>query len=189
VAVSDTALPELHRTVKLKEQLIVHTAGSVSREALKDCSSNYGVLYPLQSLRKELDPRTEIPLLTDANNAESRALLGDFARTLSGHTGEATDEERGKLHVAAVVSSNFVNHLYALAAGYCEKEHLAFSLLVPLIEETAARIRHFPPSAVQTGPAIRGDEPTIRRHLELLKDHPALRQLYESLTASIRENG
>jgi len=189
VAISDRALPELHHTVKLQEQLIVHTAGSVSREALKHCSSNYGVLYPLQSLRKELDPQTEIPLLTDANREAGRAQLRDFARTLSASTQEATDEQRGKLHVAAVFSSNFTNHLYALTARYCKEEQLDFRLLLPLIRETAGRIRHYPPSALQTGPAIRGDEPTLQRHLDLLNEHPALKQLYLVLTESIQENG
>lgn len=189
VAVSDSALPELASTLKLDRQLIVHTAGSVSKEVLSGCSSNYGVLYPLQSLRKELDPQTEIPLLTDANSGTARAQLREFARSLSPHTGEATDEQRSKLHVAAVIASNFVNHLYTLADAYCQAEQLDFDLLLPLIRETASRVGELPPSALQTGPAIRGDESTLRRHLELLDSHPALKQLYSVLTASIRENG
>src|SRR5690606_7189543 len=114
----------------------------------------------------------------------SRRVLRDFAGTLSASTGEANDEKRMKLHVAAVVSSNFVNHLYALAEDYCRKEELDFPLLYPLIRETAVRLRSFSPAALQTGPAVRGDAPTITRHLALLNTHPELQELYRLLTAS-----
>src|SRR5690606_27098232 len=126
---------------------------------------------------------------TDAVNDESRRILRDFARTLSDTTGEADDEKRRKLHVAAVVSSNFVNHLYALAEDYCRKEELDFPLLYPLIRETAVRLRSFSPASLQTGPAVRGDRRTIDRHLALLSAHPELQELYRLLTASIQENG
>ena len=50
------------------------------------------------------------------------------------------DEERLKLHVAAVIVSNFTNHLYAIAEEFCTSEHVDFNLLKPLIMETANRI-------------------------------------------------
>src|SRR5678816_2397653 len=54
VAISDTALYELEQHLKLTDQVVIHTAGSVSREVLKNITTNYGVLYPLQSLRKDM---------------------------------------------------------------------------------------------------------------------------------------
>src|SRR5688500_6933385 len=53
IAVSDNALEELVRHLKLPGKVAAHTAGSVSKEILKDVTSHYGVFYPLQSLRKE----------------------------------------------------------------------------------------------------------------------------------------
>ena len=49
------------------------------------------------------------------------------------------DDQRLKLHLAAVLCNNFVNHLYALTERYCKMEGLDFQLLLPLIKETAAR--------------------------------------------------
>lgn len=37
---------------------------------------------------------------------------------------------------------------------------------------------------MQTGPAVRGDEDTILRHLELLKEHPERKGLYALLNKS-----
>jgi predicted short-subunit dehydrogenase-like oxidoreductase (DUF2520 family) len=185
VAVADTALSELNNNFKLGNKLILHTAGSVSKDVLKNVSVNYGVLYPLQSLRKEMEYTNNIPLLIDGNTEETITLIEDFARTISTNVSKANDEQRLKLHVAAVVVSNFTNHLYALAEDFCKKEKVDFTLLAPLIKETAERIQHASPTAVQTGPAVRNDIFTIEKHLRILSDHPALKYIYIKLTDSI----
>ncbi|HNH22903.1 MAG TPA: DUF2520 domain-containing protein, partial [Ferruginibacter sp.] len=169
----------------LGNKLILHTAGSVPKDVLKEISTNYGVLYPLQSLRREMAYTGDIPLLIDANSDEALTLLEDFARTLSGNVSTASDEQRLKLHVAAVVVSNFTNHLYALAEEFCRNEQVDFKLLVPLIQETANRTAYQSPAAMQTGPAIRNDIFTLDKHLRQLADHPALKYIYLKLTDSI----
>lgn len=185
LAVADTALQELNKSINLGNKLILHTAGSVSKDVLKDISHNYGVLYPLQSLRKEMNYQTDIPFLIDGNTADTVALVEDFARTLSTNVTKTSDNERLKLHVAAVVVSNFTNHLYALAEDFCKKENIDFGLLTPLIKETAERIQNFSPAAVQTGPAVRNDIFTIDKHLRILSNHPQLKNMYIKLTDSI----
>jgi predicted short-subunit dehydrogenase-like oxidoreductase (DUF2520 family) len=185
IAVADTALQELNSRIHLGNKLVLHTAGSVSKDVLKGISDNYGVLYPLQSLRKEMQYETDIPFLVDGNTADTITLVEDLAKTLSSNISKATDDERLKLHVAAVMVSNFTNHLYALAEDYCKKEHVDFGLLIPLIKETADRIQKFSPAAVQTGPAVRNDIFTIDKHLRILTDHPQLKYMYIKLTDSI----
>src|SRR6187549_3608621 len=101
VAVSDGALYELNKTFHLGNKLILHTAGSVPKDVLRDISINYGVLYPLQSLRKERDYTGNIPFLIDGNTDETITLVEDFAGTISNRILKAPDDERLKLHVAA----------------------------------------------------------------------------------------
>jgi len=185
IAVADSALQELNSRIHLGNKLVLHTAGSVSRDVLKDVSNNYGVLYPLQSLRKEMDYETDIPFLIDGNTIDTVTLVEDLAATLSSIVTKANDDERLKLHVAAVMVSNFTNHLYALAESFCKKEQVDFSLLTPLIKETAERVQKFSPAAVQTGPAVRNDMFTIEKHLRILTDHPQLKYMYIKLTDSI----
>ena len=43
-----------------------------------------------------------------------------------------------------------------------------------------------PPFAVQTGPAVRRDAPTLAAHEAALTAHPAWQALYAQLTASIQ---
>ena len=187
LAIADDAIPEVAANLSLDKKLVVHTAGSVSIEVLSNCSRNYGILYPLQSLRKEIETIPDIPFLVDGNTPDDLAVISEFASTLSPMVQQAGDEQRLKIHLAAVMVSNFTNHLYALADQYCRQEKMDFKLLLPLISAIAERVRHFEPASVQTGPAVRHDEKTINKHLELLKDYPQLKELYALFTASIEK--
>lgn len=187
-AISDAALFDLEKNCQLGNKLVLHTAGSVSKEALKNVSVNYGVLYPLQSLRREIQYGTDIPMLVDGNTDDVATFIEDFAKSLSNNVSRANDEQRLKLHVAAVVVSNFTNHLYAMADKFCKQEGVDFALLNPLIRETAERIQFSAPADVQTGPAVRNDIFTIDKHLRVLTAHPALKYIYIKLTDSIMKS-
>ena len=99
-----------------------------------------------------------------------------------------SSDKRLKTHVAAVIVSNFTNHLYKLAEDYCKKEGIEFNQLIPLIEETAQRLKTISPSKTQTGPAVRHDDLTIKQHLALLEKYPPLKKIYQLMTESI-QNG
>lgn len=186
IAVADAAIASVAAELTLKHKLLVHTAGSVSKEVLKAGSDRYGVLYPVQSLRASMEQLPAIPFLVDANHEDDIEGLRSFAEGLSGQVGVAGDEQRLKLHVAAVMVSNFTNHLYTLAERYCEAEQADFALLHPLIQQVADRLQYGSPKDAQTGPAIRHDEPTIQKHLELLATHGELQELYAWFTKSIQ---
>jgi len=187
VAIADHSLQQIAKNISLHNKLVVHTAGSVSKDVLNKVSVNYGVLYPLQSLRKEIQELPRLNLMVDANTEDNLTLIHDFAKTFGDGVETADDATRLKLHVAAVIVSNFSNHLFSLAENYCAAEKLNFNLLLPLLEETANRLRYGSPTQMQTGPAFRNDLETIQKHLEALSNHPALKQVFVTLTESIRE--
>lgn len=185
LAITDTALYHLDQYVQLGNKLVVHTAGSVSKEVLKNISSRYGIIYPLQSLIKSSDRVSEIPLLVDGSNDDTTALIREFSKTLSDNVSMADDEERLKFHVAAVLVNNFTNHLFAMGEEFCRKENINFEKLYPLIDETVSRVKLHSPQLVQTGPAIREDIYTLGKHLQILSAHPDLKYLYLKLSESI----
>ena len=187
-AISDAALYELDETFRFGNKLALHTAGSVPIDVLKNVSTNCGVLYPLQSLRKEMDTIPEIPLLIEGNTEDILESIEDFAKTISQIVFTSTEEHRIKLHLTAVIVNNFTNHLFALASDYCKNEGLDFKLLFPLINETVQRLRHYSPGEMQTGPAIRNDTVTIDKHLQLLSGYPKLKDIYGKMTENIIED-
>lgn len=188
IAVADKAIVEIVQELHLQGKVVAHTAASVPREILKKVTDHFGVFYPLQSLRSDMDTMSEIPIFFEGNDSISKLALKQLAQSISPEkVVEANDDERLKLHVAAVVVNNFVTHLYSLVEEYCRKEGIDFKQLLPLIEETTSRLKEISPAKAQTGPAIRFDSETIHKHLELLKEHPQLKNIYVLLTESIQQ--
>lgn len=188
IAVSDDAIAEVIGGLKLPGKVVAHTAASVPMDILKDVTKHYGIFYPLQSLRKDSKTIPEFPVFFDGSDDKAKKKLEALAHSISqDNVAEAGDDARLKLHVAAVVVSNFTNHLYALAEQYCKKEGLDFKQLLPLIRETAERLTEISPGKAQTGPAVRQDNETIQKHLTMLNDHPRLKKIYELFSESIKE--
>jgi predicted short-subunit dehydrogenase-like oxidoreductase (DUF2520 family) len=126
LAVSDIAVEEIVKELQLPNKTIVHTAASVSKNVLNK-SQHYGVFYPLQSLKKESVSLPDTPIIIDASDQQTLDLLENLANTITKNVIKANDEERMKLHLAAVFSNNFVNYLYALAEEYCRAEGINFN--------------------------------------------------------------
>jgi predicted short-subunit dehydrogenase-like oxidoreductase (DUF2520 family) len=188
IAVADDAIADIVDQLRLPGKVVAHTAASVPKEILKTVTEHYGVFYPLQSLRKDMVALPDIPVFFDGSDAIAKMKLENLAHTIANvKVVQAGDDDRLKLHVAAVIVSNFTNHLYVLAEEYCSNEGLDFKQLLPIIEETALRLKTSSPKLAQTGPALRHDKETIQKHIELLKNHPQLKNLYVLLTESIQQ--
>lgn len=190
LCVSDNAIPIV--AASLKDQLrgnalVAHTSGATSVEVLAPFFTRRGVFYPLQTFTSGREvPFDSIPVCIDASSSEDLEILRQVGHRISQIVTEVGDEGRLTLHLGAVIANNFTNHLYAKAFQLLEEKKLAPSLLYPLIEETGLKIQEMPPLASQTGPAIRGDQRTIDRHLECLSGHPDIREIYDLLTRSIQ---
>lgn len=187
LAVSDNALVTIAGQFSFPTKLVVHTAGSVSIDILNNASRNYGVLYPLQSLRKEVESLPVIPFLVDGNTSDDLTLLYDFAKSLSPLVQKVGDADRKKYHLAAVLVNNFSNHLYTLAHDFCVGTQTDFKLLLPLIQQLPLRLNEYSPKELQTGPAIRNDQLTLTTQLNMLNDYPEIKNLYALFTKSIQE--
>ncbi|KAA3621807.1 MAG: DUF2520 domain-containing protein, partial [Flavobacterium sp.] len=136
------------------------------------------------SKHRSVDFKT-IPICIEAETAEDLVLLQKIGKQISGKVEEISSENRASLHLSAVFVNNFVNHLYHISEELLQKKKLDFDLLKPLIKETAKKIEKLSSSEAQTGPAIRDDEKTLRKHLQLLKGSP-YETLYRDLTESIQ---
>jgi predicted short-subunit dehydrogenase-like oxidoreductase (DUF2520 family) len=72
-----------------------------------------------------------------------------------------------------------VGKMIALKAGF------PFEILTPLIKETISKAMDSGPENSQTGPAVRHDQNTIEKHLELLSFSTELQRIYKEMTLSI----
>ncbi len=97
----------------------------------------------------------------------------------------ADSEHRRMLHLAAVFTCNFTNHILTLGKDLTLKSGFSFEVMKPLLQETIRKAIEIGPDKSQTGPAVRNDRNTIEKHLELLSFSPELRNIYIDMTESI----
>ncbi|RGM47518.1 MULTISPECIES: Rossmann-like and DUF2520 domain-containing protein [Bacteroides] len=188
VSLKDTAFVELLPEIILGKEkgLWVHTAGSIPMNVWEGQIERYGVFYPMQTFSKQRKVDfSDIPIFVESNSAEDTRFLKDIAAVLSERVYEATSEQRKSLHLAAVFTCNFTNHMYTLAADLLEKYELPFEVMLPLIDETARKVHELNPHLAQTGPAIRYDKNVINNHLQMLVDEPQIQELYRLISESI----
>jgi predicted short-subunit dehydrogenase-like oxidoreductase (DUF2520 family) len=189
VAVKDAALADVIRaaTKGRESQLFVHTAGSMPMDIFKGLTVHYGVFYPMQTFSKErLVDFNDISVFLETNDAVSMERLKMLSTTLTTHIYELDSEGRKHLHLAAVFACNFVNHCYALSAEVLAAKGLPFSVMLPLVDETAQKVHELSPREAQTGPAVRGDQNVMQMQANMLAGNPAVKQIYEALSNDIQ---
>lgn len=184
IAVKDDAIGDVSNKMHV-DGLVVHTSGSVALDVLSKHTKR-GVFYPLQTFTagKILDFKS-IPLCLETNDDENKRLLGTLAEKISANVHFIDSEKRKILHLAAVFVNNFTNYMYTIASEICGEHQLNFSMLFPLIEETAAKIESMSPKEAQTGPAKRNDLKTLHGHLRLLKNEKH-KTIYTLLSNAIK---
>ena len=136
------------------------------------------------SIDREVD-FSVIPCFIEANELSVAQRLIVLARSITTQVFYIDSNKRRYLHLAAVFACNFTNHCYALAQKVLQRADLPFEVMLPLIDETAAKVHQMTPFSAQTGPAVRYDRNVIDAHTALIADDPLLSELYEKLSTSI----
>lgn len=184
IAVSDSAVAQISEQLDFGDAVVAHTAGSAAIDALSEKIAHRAVIYPLQTFSHgRMVDFWQVPLFVEAADDYATEIVHDVAHKLSGKVVELDSQNRAKVHLAAVFACNFVNAMYVEAENVIERAGLDFSLLAPLILETAQKAVDASPQKVQTGPAVRGDRETMSRHTAMLDND--LKDLYIKISDTI----
>ncbi|MGN0232963.1 MAG: Rossmann-like and DUF2520 domain-containing protein [Bacteroidaceae bacterium] len=184
IAVPDRNIPQVAQELHSVHGLVVHTAGSVPMQILPQ--RRRGVLYPLQTLSKERHVDfARVPLFVESDSDPQ--LLHDLASSLSRSVRTLDSQRRRCLHLASVFCCNFTNALYSIAHHLLREQDLPFEVLLPLIDETAAKVHDLTPQQAQTGPALRRDTGVMQAQQQMLHDD-TLRQIYSLLSQYIQDD-
>lgn len=189
LSIKDDEIQPFLKTVPFEKRdaLWIHTSGSIPVDVFSSFNKSNGVLYPLQTFSKEVRiDVSDIPFFIEGNSDESRERIKSFAMLLSKHVFYADSLLREQLHVAAVFACNFTNFMYTLANDILQKNGLSFSVLSPLVHETLRKAGETnAPDKVQTGPARRGDQEIIKKHISLLENDSQKKEIYQILSEYI----
>lgn len=191
IAVPDDAIADVIE--QLVEQLdrqakVIHTSGATPIAHIEKHFSHAGVLWPPQSLSKHKEIHfNTVPICFGATTETLKKALHQLVLKVTPYLQEVNDEQKLALHLAAVFANNFTNHMYSIAYDLCQQHDLDFKLLYPIILETSQKIIGQEPHLMQTGPAIRDDQSSMKKHLGLLHSNKAYRALYTSISKSIQQ--
>ena len=198
-AVRDEALPQVVQRIAeesqkpanthLRTALHLHTSGTMPISVFGNALPHAGIMYFFQTFSKAklIDDFSQIPVFVEGKQIDDLSAIFTLAQTLTPRVYEASQHDRERLHVAGVFANNFTNHMYAIAADILKDTHIPFQVLLPLIDQTAEKIRHLSPHDAQTGPAKRRDEQVMNHHLSLLNT-PEQKQLYTLISQMIMQN-
>ena len=172
-AVKDEALASVVAQVQGRERsLHLHTSGTMPITMFEEDKPHAGIFYPFQTFSKTrvIEDFSTVPVFFEARGIDDISAVYSLALTITSRVYETTQHDRERLHVAGVYACNFTNLMYTMAAELLKETHIPFKALLPLIDETAAKIHTLAPRDAQTGPARRGDENVMAHHLSLLTE-------------------
>ncbi|GMA51115.1 hypothetical protein GCM10025857_24720 [Alicyclobacillus contaminans] len=166
-------------------QLVVHTAGSLSANALGPVMSLGAAalcMHPLQTIaRPELGAALFRGIhFTLDGHPNAVAMASDWIHAWGGTPLPMDPEQRPAYHAAAVLASNA---LVALAAVAAEVSGLPDGLraLLPLLRGAVDNLSALGLPDALTGPIERGDTATIEAHLRALQNNPTALSVYAAL--------
>jgi len=187
LAVPDDAIGPLARVLADagtigSQQVVLHLSGVHGQEALGPLVGSRAALGSLHPLQTISDPERAAERLKGAWAAvEGMPRAVEAAERLAQDVGlrpfRIASQAKPMYHAGAVFASNYFVAVEAVAqrllrhAGLTDAE--AWQALRPLVEGTLENLARLGPVGALTGPVARGDEATVRRHVEALTQDDA----------------
>jgi len=203
IAVPDSEVEKVARKLSRQDLpwrriAVLHTAGVLGLEPLKPLErkgAGVGACHPFQTFPR----RGRTPLLAGVTfgvdgNARGLRAARKIARDLGGKPLQISGQQRVLYHLAAVLACGFVSaNLLMAQRVLCAlgiSEGRAREAILPIASGTISNIKELGVRAAMTGPAVRGDRTTIRKHLaELRKLDPELAKVYGKISGWVMGKG
>lgn len=193
LAVPDDAIPTVAAELAMVGPLgpghvVLHLSGMKDRGALAELEGRTGGLGSFHPLQTVADPENAAERWRGAYAAiEGDAQALAAGRALAERLGltpvEVPAAAKAAYHAGAVFAANYVTVLASVAEQVAVKAgidpRLAARMYLPLLAGAVGNLQSRSPAAALTGPIVRGDVATVRRHLDVLEG--TVRRLYAEL--------
>ena len=177
LAVPDDALPGTAARIAagLRDgAVVVHTSGIHGTDVLAPCGENVSAVHPAQTIPEPSTDLTDVFFGITAPE-HMREWSWWFVGELGGLPIDVPEDQRVLYHAALSIASNFTVVLAAEAADLLGDA----KPLEPLLRQTVDNIVRLGAGAALTGPVVRGDAGTVRKHVAALTQQaPHLLEMY-----------
>jgi predicted short-subunit dehydrogenase-like oxidoreductase (DUF2520 family) len=175
-------------------RFVFHTSGILPARLLSPLQrkgAGIASLHPAQSFPDKSAPAGLFKGITWGIEGDAEALReGErIIRRLGGNVLRLAASDKALYHTACSLASNAVAALGETAAGLLEETGIgrnqAVAVLFPLVQGTLQNVKNIGLEKALTGPVVRGDLGTVRLHLEVLENRPAIAAIYRGLALGV----
>jgi len=173
----------------MRGQIVIHSSGALSADILEPVQrvgAKIAAVHPVMSFpTRRVVPLTGVMFGVEAQEAAVRRNLFALTRRLGGVPFAVQSEGKALYHASGVMASPLLVSALTAAtetarlAGLDEKA--AAKWVRALAEATVANVFARGPQSSFSGPFARGDAETIHLHLQALRAHPILADVYRAL--------
>jgi predicted short-subunit dehydrogenase-like oxidoreductase (DUF2520 family) len=166
-------------------QLIGHCSGATTLDVFGDREGFS--LHPLMTVPEQGASFAGAGCAVAGTSDHALEVARGLARALQMTAVEVPDEDRAAYHAAASIAANFLVTLEGAAERLAATAGVPRELLVPLARAALENWAANGAEQALTGPVARGDEATIARQREAIKERaPDLLEAFDALVAASR---
>jgi len=183
-----TAADSLAKQLSGRRKIALHSSGALSSDemrALRRKGCAVASVHPLMTFVRGSRPSLAgVPFAIEGDQAAVE-IAGRIVRDLGGHAYSIRKKDKVAYHAWGAFASPMLTSLLATSekvaalAGVKKKE--ARRRMIPILLQTLANYASFGAPGAFSGPIVRGDVETVRRHLRALRNAPAAHAAYVAL--------
>jgi len=168
-------------------RIVFHTSGLLAARVLAPLRKQGALVasvHPVQAFPRKDVPPSIFRGITWGLEGDPAAVAAaeEMVRGLRGNVLLLSEKDKPLYHAACSLASSAMIALGWTASGLLGAagidEQAAAGMLFPLVQGTLQNVKNLGPEKALTGPILRGDIATVRKHLEALRDDPPARGVY-----------
>jgi predicted short-subunit dehydrogenase-like oxidoreductase (DUF2520 family) len=188
-AIEATAAAVVQRRPELKGQIVLHSSGALTVEALevaRKARAQVASVHPVMTFpSRDVVSLREVLFGIEAPEARTLRTLRALIRKLGGKPFVLDSEKKALYHAAGTLASPLLVSAITAAMETAQLAGLdaqtAREWVEALAAKTASNVFERGAGKSFSGPFARGDAETIHLHLQALLPHPILAELYRAL--------
>jgi predicted short-subunit dehydrogenase-like oxidoreductase (DUF2520 family) len=171
-----------------KGRIAFHSSGALTSDVLKSLrrrGAAVASVHPLMTfVRGSRPPLAGVPFAIEGDAAAFR-LARQLVKDLNGRAYPIRKAEKAAYHAWGTFASPLFTALLATAEQVAEtagvNRKAARQRIIPILLQTLANYATLDAAGAFSGPIVRGDVDTVKRHLGVLRKVPVARDVYRSL--------
>lgn len=178
------------------KKFVFHCSGLLSSKILDPLKAKGALtasLHPIQSFSQKRTAPGHFKNIYFGleGGGKALALAKKIVGLAGGHPLILQAKDKPFYHAACSTASNFLVVLLDMAASLLKQtgleEEQALQILIPLVQGTLDNVKKFNIGTSLTGPVMRGDLKSIKKHLEAMRTFPGYYEIYRRMAAQALE--